>query len=215
MIAVVDYGAGNIQSVLNMLRSLNLPAKIAATGDDFVDAERIILPGVGHYDHGMKELEARSLIEPLNRKVMEQRTPLLGICLGAQLITRTSEEGKRPGLGWISGDVVAFDRSRIDQALRLPHMGWSETWVADRGILPKAFENAFPENAQFYYVHGFHLVCDEPEQAFLRSWYGYEFAAGVIQGNVIGMQFHPEKSHEFGKQVLRAFAAWNPTLGDS
>lgn len=210
MIAIVDYGAGNIRSVQNMLRALGLPARIVQSGQDLDGAERIILPGVGHFDHGMALLEERGFIPAMNEMVIEGGIPLLGICLGAQLIARRSDEGRLPGLGWVAADVVAFDRSRLQAGLRVPHMGWSETWLADGAPLPRAFQDAFAEDARFYYVHGFHLLCDDPRQAVLRSWYGYEFAAGVMRGNVMGMQFHPEKSHEFGRRVLRAFANWHP-----
>lgn len=213
MIAIVDYGAGNIRSVQNMAQALNLPTRIVRNGSELEGAERIILPGVGHFDHGMARLEECGFIPVLTEMVMGSGVPLLGICLGAQLIARSSAEGRRPGLGWVAADVVAFDRARMQAGLRLPHMGWGETWLADGALLPRAFQDAFPEDARFYYVHGFHLLCDDPRQAVLRSWYGYEFAAGVMLGNVFGMQFHPEKSHEFGKRVLRAFASWNPAEG--
>lgn len=210
MIAIIDYGAGNIRSVQNMLKALSLPARVVREAEALEGAERIILPGVGHFDHGMAQLEARGLVPMLNEMVMERGVPLLGICLGAQLIARRSDEGQRPGLGWVTADVVAFDRSRMGPELRVPHMGWAETWVAPGAALPPAFDTAFPEDARFYYVHSFHLACDDPDSAVLRAWHGYEFAAGVAQGNVLGMQFHPEKSHDFGKTVLRAFAGWTP-----
>lgn len=213
MIAIVDYGAGNIQSVCNMLRALNLPARVASRGEEIEGAERILLPGVGHFDHGMTSLEERGFIPALNDAVMVRKVPLLGICLGAQLIARRSAEGVRPGLGWVAADVVAFDRSRLTPDLRIPHMGWAETWLADDVQSPQVFRDAFKEDARFYFVHSFHLECDDPRVAFLRAWYGYEFAAGVLLGNVVGMQFHPEKSHDFGKRVLQAFAQWQPGEG--
>ena len=161
----------------------------------------------------MAELEARSFLRPLNRMVREENIPLLGICLGAQLIARRSEEGRRAGLGWVQADVVAFDRSRMDASLRVPHMGWSETWTAESTNIPSIFRNSLKGDSRFYYVHSFHLLCDDPSQAILRTWYGYEFAAGIADGNVIGVQFHPEKSHDHGKRILRAFADWTPTAG--
>lgn len=209
MIAIIDYGAGNVRSVLNMLKALNLPARSVRDGDALKEAERIILPGVGHFDHGMAQLEARGLIPMLNEMVIDRGVPLLGICLGAQLIARRSDEGHRAGLGWIAADVVAFDRTRMGPELRVPHMGWAETWIAPDATLPSGFA-ILPEEARFYYVHSYHLACDDPCRAVLRACHGYEFAAGVAQGNILGMQFHPEKSHDFGKQILRAFAAWSP-----
>lgn len=215
MISIVDYGAGNIQSVGNMLRSLGIKAKIASAPEDIMRAERLILPGVGHFDHGMAGLEERGLIPALTKRVVKDGAPLLGICLGAQLIARRSEEGKRPGLGWIDADVVAFDRARMDQTLKVPHMGWAETWISpgarESGALAGCFADAIPDDARYYFVHTYHLDCDRPETAVLRAQHGYEFAAGVASGNVLGVQFHPEKSHRFGKALLAAFAGWNPT----
>jgi imidazole glycerol-phosphate synthase subunit HisH len=208
MIVVINYGAGNVQSVLNMLRALNLKARVAENGQELDGAERIILPGVGHFDHGMAELTAREFLKPLSHMVLKEKTPLLGICLGAQLIARSSEEGTRAGLGFVHADVVAFDRSRMGPSLRVPHMGWAETWSAESAGLPKVFKQSLEPDCRFYYVHSFHLLCDDPAQAVLRTWYGYEFAAGIADGNVIGMQFHPEKSHDHGKRILRAFANW-------
>jgi glutamine amidotransferase len=210
MIAIVDYSAGNVRSVLNMLIALNFPAQIVRNGAELKGAERIILPGVGHFDHGMAQLEELGFIPVLNDMVIGTGVPLLGICLGAQLVARSSAEGRRPGLGWIPADVVAFERSKMNATLRVPHMGWAETWQAKDALLPRPFHDALPEDARFYYVHSFHLLCDNPAHAVLRAWYGYEFAAGVMRGNIMGVQFHPEKSHEFGKRVMHAFATWNP-----
>lgn len=214
MIVVVDYGAGNIRSVMNMLRALGAKARIATSGKDLDGATRLILPGVGHFDHGMTQLEKRGFLGPLNEKTIQDRIPVLGICLGAQLITRGSEEGDRPGLGWLDADVVAFDTSKLGADLRVPHMGWAETWAHEpaiaQGRLPKAIAAALSEHSRFYYVHSFHLSCDNTDAAVLRAHHGYEFAAGVAAGNVLGFQFHPEKSHTHGKTLLQAFLNWEP-----
>lgn len=213
-ISIVDYGAGNIRSVQNMLRSVGTKAGTASTADEIRAADRLILPGVGHFDHGMAGLEQRGLIDALNARVIGDGVPFLGICLGAQLIARKSDEGKRHGLGWIDADVIAFDRAKMDRPLQVPHMGWAETWAApgavESGALPAPFAAALPDDARFYFVHSFHLDCDRPETAVLRAHHGYEFAAGVIKGNVLGFQFHPEKSHQFGKALLKAFVNWVP-----
>lgn len=210
MIAVIDYGAGNIRSVLNMLKVLGYRARVVDTPDGVAEATHIILPGVGHFDHGMAELEARRLIDPLYLRVVDGGIPFLGICLGAQLIARGSAEGRRPGLGWIEADVVDFDRNRMSADLRVPHMGWAETWAAPCADLPEEIQTALPEDARFYYVHSFHLACDRPELAVLRAHHGYEFASGVRKSNILGVQFHPEKSHRFGKTFLKGFLNWIP-----
>ena len=216
MIVVVDYGAGNVRSVMNMLKALGAKARIAETGDALGGATRLILPGVGHFDHGMAQLEARGFLNTLNALVLEERLPTLGICLGAQMIARGSEEGTRPGLGWVDADVVAFDRSRLGTDLRVPHMGWAETWAhapaVTKGLLPRAMANTLTEQSRFYYVHSYHLLCDDPDQAVLRTHHGYEFAAGIASGNIFGFQFHPEKSHGHGKAILQAFLSWQPVI---
>lgn len=216
MLTVIDYGAGNIRSVMNMLKALGVKARIAEDGDALGGASRLILPGVGHFDHGMVQLEARGFLTPLNKLVQEQRIPILGICLGAQLIARSSEEGKLPGLGWVAADVVGFDRDRMDNRLRVPHMGWAETWVHPPSMeqcnLPRAIADALEADARFYYVHSFHLSCDDPDLAVLRAHHGYEFAAGVASKNILGFQFHPEKSHDHGRRILKAFLNWHPLI---
>lgn len=214
MIVVIDYGAGNIRSVMNMLKVLGARARIAEDGAALVGATRLILPGVGHFDHGMAQLESRGFLGPMNERVLHDRLPTLGICLGAQLITRGSEEGVRDGLAWVAANVVAFDRSRLGPDLRVPHMGWAETWVHEpavvQGRLPQAIAASLKPESRFYYVHSFHLLCDDPDTAVLRAHHGYEFAAGVASDNILGFQFHPEKSQAHGKTILKAFLDWQP-----
>jgi len=214
MITIVDYGAGNAQSVMNMLKALGAQARIAGSGDALEGATRLILPGVGHFDHGMAQLEARGFVGPMGGLVRDRRLPFLGICLGAQLIARGSEEGALPGLGWVKADVVAFDRSRLGADLRVPHMGWAETWAHSPAVaqrrLPQNMAASLTDQSRFYYVHSFHLLCDEPDAAVLRAHHGYEFAAGVASSNILGLQFHPEKSHDHGKAILQAFLSWQP-----
>jgi glutamine amidotransferase len=206
MITIIDYDAGNIKSVVNMLRAFGAPSRITGDPAEIAAAEKLILPGVGHFDYGMGQLEARGLVDVLNRRVLEDGVPILGICLGAQLLTRGSEEGNRAGLGWVAGETVRFDRSRMDARLRVPHMGWADTWATRESPLSDGLSDA-----RFYYVHSYHLACDSAREAILAANYGYDFTVGVQRGNVLGVQFHPEKSHRFGMQLLQNFVVWRPT----
>lgn len=206
MITIVDYGAGNIKSIVNMLRNLGIKAESSSDPTRIADAQRLILPGVGHFDFGMGELESRGIVPALNQAVLQKSAPILGICLGVQLMTRSSEEGQRPGLGWVDGRTVRFDRARLDSHLRVPHMGWSETWVER----PSALSVAISDDARFYYVHSYHLVCEDASQSILAASHGYPFTAAIQKANILGVQFHPEKSHRYGMQVLKAFSTWQP-----
>jgi glutamine amidotransferase len=206
MITIIDYGAGNIRSVANMLNVIGAKSRISDDPADVLAADRLILPGVGHFDYGMKALRASGLEGALNRRVVAEGAPLLGICLGAQLLTRGSEEGDEPGLGWIPADTVSFDRARFRARLSVPHMGWSDT----RSALDHPLTDGAPPDQRFYYVHSFHIVCDDPADRLFRTTYGYEFDAGVQRANIAGVQFHPEKSHRFGMDILSRFATWLP-----
>ncbi len=202
MITIIDYDAGNLKSVQNMLRSIGVDSKIASTAGDLQNAAKLILPGVGHFDFGMKNLTERGMIDVLNEKVLEQKIPILGICLGAQLLTRGSDEGKLPGLGWVAADTCCFDVARLDDSLRVPHMGWADTQFKSASPLFDGFD----ETPRFYYVHSYHIVCDDDSVELCHATHGYRFVAGVVHGNIAGVQFHPEKSHSFGKKLLASFA---------
>jgi imidazole glycerol-phosphate synthase subunit HisH len=202
MIVIVDYGLGNLRSIQNMLRRVGAPSVITSDPAAIAKAEKLILPGVGHFKYGMDCLRERGLIEPLNRRVLGDRIPTLGICLGAQLIGRHSQEGDAEGLGWVPIDTVAFDRSRLGPKDRVPHMGWADTRHTGHPLFAGQ-----AEPPRFYYVHSFHMVCDDPATAICTAHHGYEFTSGVARGNVMGVQFHPEKSHLFGLQLLKTFAA--------
>ena len=200
---VVDYGLGNPSSVKNMLRKAGCDATVTADHDAIRRAERLILPGVGAFDHGMQNLAARRLIEPLNEAVLGRRTPILGICLGLQLMSRRSEEGVCAGLGWLAADTVRFRLS--DAALRVPHMGWN-TVTAVR----PTFLAPVDADARFYFVHSYHVRCDAAADVALTADYGGRVVAAAIKDNVAGTQFHPEKSHRFGLGLIRAFLEWSP-----
>jgi len=203
-IAIIDYNCGNLKSIRNMFRKIGFDSTISADPDALAKADRLILPGVGHFDHGMRELNASGLAEVLKGAVRSKEIPLLGICLGAQLLGRGSEEGTIPGLGLVDADTVGFDRSRLSPKLRVPHMGWADVDPTSESKLFDGIEG----DPRFYFVHAFHLRIDKPEkQELCASTHGYRFPSGVRRGHIAGMQFHPEKSHRFGMQVLRNFVA--------
>lgn len=199
MITIIDYGMGNIGSLENMLNRLGSKVELANTCADIDKAEKLILPGVGHFDNAMEQLGNLDLIGVLNKKVQVEKIPILCICLGAQLIMRKSEEGNRPGLGWIEGEVVRF-RLPENSDLRIPHMGWNTINIKQESPL---FINVY--NPRFYFVHSYHLLCDNENDIMATSIHGYEFIAGVQHENIYATQFHPEKSHKFGMQLMKNY----------
>lgn len=199
MITVVDYGLGNVGSVVNMLNKIGARARLAQTAAEVRSAEVIVLPGVGHFDAGMRNLRERGLVDALHERVREHGVPILGICLGMQLFTKGSEEGTLPGLGWIDAETRRFDFPS-GSGLVVPHMGWNETTGGDRTLF-----GAFEEPPRFYYVHSYHVVCENPADVAATCHYGIDFTAAVHHGNVFGTQFHPEKSHRYGMTLLGAF----------
>jgi imidazole glycerol-phosphate synthase subunit HisH len=202
MITVVDYGLGNLGSIVNMLRKLGLPCELTGDPVKVAVAAKLILPGVGAFDNGMENLLRLGLVGPLNARVLRDRVPVLGICLGAQLMTRASEEGRQPGLGWVAADTIRFCSRELVAGLKVPHMGWGD-------LILKKSSPLFTENSEqrFYFVHSYHFQCDRPEDALAAVVYGYEFTAAFSRDNIHGVQFHPEKSHSFGMELLRRFAA--------
>lgn len=202
MITIVDYGLGNLRSIQNMFRRIGFAAVISREPKALDTATKLILPGVGHFAFAMSRLRELGLIDALNSLVLDKKVPVLGICLGAQLLGTHSEEGDCQGLGWIPMRTVAFDRSRMPQHLKLPHMGWAETTP----VQPHLFQG-LPAHPRFYYVHSYHFSCETEAIVSCRSSYGYEFASGIHHENVFGLQFHPEKSHAYGMRVLSNFAS--------
>jgi imidazole glycerol-phosphate synthase subunit HisH len=203
MIHIVDYRMGNLGSIRNMLKYAGVASTITSDPQEVSEAEQLILPGVGAFDHGMEHIESLGLLEALNHAVLVRKAPILGICLGMQLLTESSEEGQRPGLGWIPAQTIRF---RFDgpefESLRVPHMGWNVARPTDQRSV---FAEMDPE-AAFYFVHSYHAVCDDPANVLAWAHHGYDFCCAVHKDNIFGVQFHPEKSHRFGWTLLRQFA---------
>jgi glutamine amidotransferase len=206
MIAVVSYNMGNVGSILNMLRRIGARAEACSRPEEIQKAEKIILPGVGAFDAGMKNLREGGWVPALEETVRRRGVPLLGICLGLQLLTERSEEGRLPGLGWIEAETVRFRMNGSPLPLKVPHMGWNSVQVRRAGSLFKGLEG----EARFYFVHSYHLVCRREEDVLGVTNYGGSFAAAVQKENILGTQFHPEKSHRYGMTLLTNFVGARP-----
>lgn len=201
MITIVDYGMGNIGSLLKMFARLRVATRVATTPADIAAADKLILPGVGHFAAAMTELRNRDLLGALGEVALQARRPVLGVCLGMQLMSRFSEEGDAEGLGWVPADTVRF-RLDPELGLRIPNMGW-------RSVVPTGPSPLFAgmgAGARFYFVHSYHMVCDDPADAAATARYGIDYVCAVRRGNIFGVQFHPEKSHKYGLALLSAFA---------
>jgi len=202
MIAIVDYGLGNILAFANMFKRLNIEARVARSAGELAGADKIILPGVGAFDHAMELLQASGMRGVLDELVLEKKMPVLGICVGMQILAKSSDEGQLPGLGWIDGHVRAFSAVPEVAGLPLPHMGWND-------VLPKAGERLFGQmetDARFYFLHSFFFECANVESSAATARYGIDFSCAVRSANVHGVQFHPEKSHHWGARLLQNFA---------
>ena len=201
MLAVIDYGAGNLESVLRALRQLGETPVVANTPEAVRRAARIVLPGVGYFDKAMANLEASGVADALREKVEQEQVPLLGICLGFQLLTRRSEEGGADGFGWIDAETKAFGFGAGADALKVPHMGWNEVSPeADEGLL-----GGLDSGACFYFAHSYYVECRDATVLAASTNYGLTFTSAVQRGNIIGTQFHPEISHTNGFNFLRRF----------
>lgn len=202
MITIVDYGLGNIQAIANIYRRLNIPARTAATQQELDGAEKIILPGVGAFDWAMSRLEASGMRASLDRLVLEDRRPVLGICVGMQMLGSASDEGELDGLGWIEGDIKRFDEEKFTGPTHLPHMGWND-------VTPLAATPLFAgleQDARFYFLHSYYFAPRSEADTLAVTEYGGSFACSVARDNVYGVQFHPEKSHQWGVRLLKNFA---------
>lgn len=200
-IQIIDYGAGNIASVANMIDYVGGTPEIVDSPDQLKCDVKILLPGVGAFDHGMACLEEGGWLPALNECVEAKRTPTLGICLGMQLMCNTSEEGQRPGLGWIDASVRKFVFP-VDSALKVPHMGWNRVFASQPDEL---FSDDPGIEKRFYFVHSYYVSCANEKDIILTCHHGHDFVAGFHRDNIWGLQFHPEKSHRFGMEVFRRF----------
>lgn len=203
MLTIVDYGVGNLASIKNMLKKVGSDVIISSNERDILNAKKLILPGVGAFDTCAAKLQASGLSEALNQKVLGEKAPVLGVCVGMQLLMEGSEEGILPGLNWIKGKIVKFKIESLPSGLKIPHMGWAEVTLNKSSRL---FADMY-EEPRFYFVHSYHPQVDNPEDALLYANHGYTFVAAMEHENIMGVQFHPEKSHKFGMKLLHNFVS--------
>jgi glutamine amidotransferase len=207
MLIIIDYGMGNLGSLTNMLKKIRISAKITSSIDDIHHADKLILPGVGSFNHGIQKLQELQLINILNKKVIEDCTPILGICLGMQLFTKASEEGTLPGLGWLNAYTIKF-KFEDSSILKIPHMGWDNLTIIKSHPLYHNIES----DSMFYFTHSYHVVCHDEQDILSISKYGYNFVSSISRDNIVGVQFHPEKSHKYGMKILENFVNSNTTI---
>jgi glutamine amidotransferase len=202
MITIVDYGLGNIAAFANVYNRANINVSIARTADDLRGASKLILPGVGHFDHAMELLQQSGMRDTLDNLVLREKVPVIGVCVGMQILARSSEEGKLPGLGWLDADVKAFKSRAATRDMALPHMGWNDV----RPASPNKLFDELESDARFYFLHSYYFDCDRQQDVLAICNYGADFGCAVHSSNIYGVQFHPEKSHRFGTRLLKNFA---------
>ncbi len=202
MITVIDYGLGNIKAFQNVYQRLNIPCKVAQKADDLEDAKKIILPGVGAFDQAMNQLNDSGMRAELENQVMNKKVPVMGICVGMQILANSSEEGKEPGLGFIEGAVKRFIQNNEQKKTPLPHMGWNNMTTIKNNPLLMSFNG----RARFYFLHSYYFECLKDEDIISVTEYGVKYASAINKDNIYGIQFHPEKSHQNGVQLLFNFA---------
>jgi len=201
MIVIADYGMGNLGSVLNMFKKIGTPAIISSDLDVISKAPKILLPGVGSFDAAIQKIEETGMKEVLNHKALVEKVPVLGICLGMQLLTKSSEEGVLPGLGWIAAAAYNF-KNRIDQQLKIPHMGWNVASIRNECELTIDYKGEL----RYYFVHAYFVKVENESNSMMKTNYGIEFDSAIHCDNIFGTQFHPEKSHTFGMKLFENFA---------
>lgn len=202
MISILDYGSGNIRAFANVYERVGIPFRIVSKPDELNAATKILLPGVGAFDHTIELLEKSGVRTKLDELVAAGSVSILGVCVGMQILARSSEEGQLPGLGWVDGVVKKLDTSLLTAATRLPHMGWNDVQAVGSNGLFKGMDAA----ARFYFLHSYYFECDQEDEVLATAEYGKRFPCAVRSGNIYGVQFHPEKSHRYGVQLLKNFA---------
>lgn len=202
MIGIIDYGVGNIKAFANIYKKLNVSFKVVSNVSDLNGVEKLILPGVGAFDHAMTKLEESGMLDKLNELVLMKKMPVIGICVGMQMLAKSSDEGSLQGLGWLDASVKKFDVNLIKYTTHLPHMGWNDIQpLKDNKIL-----RGMEDNPKFYFLHSYYFHCNDNKDIIASSEYGIEFSCAVNHENIYGVQFHPEKSHRFGIQLLKNFS---------
>jgi len=203
MIAIIDYGLGNVSALVNVYKKLNIPAIIVKQAKDLKNANKVILPGVGSFDHAMQRIEKSGMRGLLDEMVLVNNVPVLGICVGMQMLARSSEEGSLSGLGWIDGKVIKFQTSSSAHKLCVPHMGWNSIKPTRSNDLLGGIDIS----SRFYFLHSYYFHCYRNEDIVAVTDYGGEFVSIVNSGNICGVQFHPEKSHQWGIRLLENFGS--------
>lgn len=199
MIVIIDYGMGNLRSVKKAFDRIQVESIISTSVNDIENATKLILPGVGHFKNGMENINSKGLMQVLNKRVILEKTPILGICLGMQLFTKSSEEGNVQGFNWIDAQTIKF--KALNERLKIPHMGWNTLNVINK----KAVLDEINDQDPFYFVHSYYVQCNNPSDVISTTDYGSEFVSSVQKDNITGMQFHPEKSHSAGLKILSNF----------
>lgn len=202
MISIIDYGLGNLKAIANIYKRLNIDVEFVKTAEQLKSSKKIILPGVGAFDYAMEQLNRSGMREKLDELILIKKVPIIGICVGMQMLAKRSDEGKLEGLGWIDADINKFDFNLLNPKPQLPHMGWND--VSPIGNNP--LFNKLETKPIFYFLHSYYFSCNNPNDEIAKSEYGQDFTCAVNHNNIFGVQFHPEKSHQYGIQLLNNFS---------